>query len=159
MIELSFASLLEIRAENVVGKRTVSDKWHNRGVVTVPKAGRPTKEYDRKTFADLIGIGCGCDEICWFFRDETGKPANIDTLSRWCVREFGVNFQEYRRQNGAMALKIQLRQAQINLAKKSAAMAIFLGKNYLGQTDEPAAPHESNELLQSLYDLERGSKP
>ena len=122
------------------------------------KTGRPTKEYDKKTFADLIGIGCGCDEICWFFRDETGKPANIDTLSRWCVREFGCTFQEYRRQNGAIALKIQLRKNQITLSKTSAAMAIFLGKNYLGQTDEPAAPHESNELLQSLFDLERGSK-
>lgn len=124
----------------------------------MPRTGRPKKEYDKKTFADLIGIGCGCDEICWFFRDETGKPANIDTISRWCVREFGMTFQEYRRQNGAMALKIQLRQAQLSLAKKSAAMAIFLGKNYLGQTDEPAAPQDANELLQSLFDLERRSE-
>ena len=99
------------------------------------RTGRPKKEYDKKTFADLIGIGCGADEVCWFFRDETGKPANIDTLSRWCVREFGMTFQDYRRQNGAMALKIRLRNAQIKLAEHSAAMAIFLGKNYLGQTD------------------------
>ena len=114
------------------------------------------KEYDKKTFADLIGIGCGADEICWFFRDDSGKPANIDTLSRWCVRTFGMTFQDYRRQNGAMALKIQLRQAQISLAKKSASMAIFLGKNYLGQSDEPAPKENSNELLESLIALERG---
>jgi hypothetical protein len=121
------------------------------------KMGRPVKNYDKKAFVDLIGIGCGADEICWFFRDESGKPVNIDTLSRWCVREFGCTFQEYRRQNGAMFLKIQLRKNQIALSKTSAAMAIFLGKNYLGQTDEPAAPQEANELMQSLFDLERRS--
>ena len=123
----------------------------------MPRMGRPRKEFDKKVFVDLIGIGCGADEICWFFRDESGKPANVDTISRWCKREFGCTFQDYRRQNGAMALKIQLRQAQIKLAKQSAAMAIFLGKNYLGQKDEPAiAGGETNELLQSLLDLERG---
>ncbi len=103
------------------------------------KMGRPLKEYDAKTFADLIGIGCGMDEVCWFFRDETGKPANIDTISRWCKRTFGKTFQEYRRENGAMMLKIQLRQNQLNLSKHSAAMAIFLGKQYLGQSDDPSS--------------------
>jgi hypothetical protein len=121
------------------------------------KMGRPLKDFDKKVFVDLIGIGCGCDEICWFFRDETGKPANIDTLSRWCVREFGCTFKEYRQKNGAMFLKIQLRKNQIALSKTSAAMAIFLGKNYLGQTDEPTAPQEANDLMQSLFDLERRS--
>lgn len=124
----------------------------------MPRTGRPRKEYDKKTFADLIGIGCGAEEICWFFRDDSGKPTNIDTLSRWCVREFGMTFQEYRRQNGAMALKIRLRNAQIKLAEHSAAMAIFLGKNYLGQTDEPTVAQSNNELLESLLDLERGTQ-
>ena len=123
----------------------------------MPRTGRPLKEYDKKTFVDLIGIGCGADEICWFFRDGNGKPANIDTVSRWCVREFGCTFQEYRRQNGAMFLKIQLRKNQISLSKTSAAMAIFLGKNYLGQSDEPTAPEHGSELLQSLMNLERGA--
>ena len=115
------------------------------------------KEYDKKTFADLIGIGCGCDEICWFFRDDSGKPANIDTISRWCVRTFGMNFQEYRRQNGAVALKIQLRKNQIALSKTSAAMAIFLGKNYLGQADEPVVKDTDNDLLQAMFEMERGA--
>ena len=70
-----------------------------------------------------------------------------------------MTFQEYRRQNGAMALKIRLRNAQIKLAEHSAAMAIFLGKNYLGQTDEPTAAQSDNELLQSLLDIERRAGP
>lgn len=37
-----------------------------------------------------------------------------------------------------MALKVAVRKNQLELSKKSAAMAIFLGKNYLGQTDNPA---------------------
>lgn len=100
------------------------------------RTGRPKKEFDKKTFQDLVGLGCTQEEICWFFRDETGKSANIDTLTRWCKREFDMTFQEYFRQNGCMALKIQLRRNQMNLSKSSAAMAIFLGKNYLGQTDQ-----------------------
>lgn len=101
----------------------------------MPRTGRPKKEFDKKQFEKLIGIGCGEAEIRWWFRDENGKNANLDTLSRWCKREYGMTFQEYRRQNGAMFLKIQLRDNQLALSKKSAAMAIFLGKNYLGQSD------------------------
>lgn len=99
------------------------------------KAGRPTREFDVKQFNDLIALGCKQDEICWWFRDDKGKPANPDTLSRWCERKFGVNFQEYSRENGGMHLKIQLRKNQLELSAKNAAMAIFLGKNYLEQTD------------------------
>lgn len=125
---------------------------------TPSKMGRPLKDFDKKVFVDLIGIGCGCDEICWFFRDESGKPANIDTLSRWCVREFGMTFKEYRQKNGAMFLKIQLRKNQIALSKTSAAMAIFLGKNYLGQADEPVVKDNDNDLLQAMYEMEREIK-
>ena len=97
--------------------------------------GRPRKEFDKKTFEDLCSLGCSQEEICWFFRDEKGKPANIDTLSRWCVRTYKMTFQEYFKQNGFMALKIQLRRNQFELSKKSAAMAIWLGKQYLDQKD------------------------
>ena len=122
-------------------------------------AGRPKKEFDKKAFCDLVGLGCAWDEIAWFFRDETGKPANIDTISRWCKREFGVNFQEYKRKNGGVALKIKLRQNQLKLSESSAAMAIFLGKNYLGQTDGQAdSGGEINELLRSLHELEEKRK-
>lgn len=124
---------------------------------TTKKMGRPLKEYDKKAFVDLIGLGCGAEEICWFFRDDDGKPANGDTLSRWCERVFGMTFKEYRQKNGAMFLKIQLRKNQIALSKTSAAMAIFLGKNYLGQSDEPTARDDENELLSSLMELERRS--
>lgn len=99
--------------------------------------GRPRIEIDKKTFVDLVGLGCLQDEICWFFRDESGKPISEDTLTRWCKREFGCNFAEYRNQNGAMAIKIKLRRNQLKLSEKSAAMAIWLGKQILGQVENP----------------------
>lgn len=100
-------------------------------------AGRPQKTFDKKIFSDLVGLGCSQEEICWFFRDASGKPANVDTLSRWCKREFGLNFQEYKAKVGLMALKIQLRKNQLELSKKSSAMAIWLGKQYLNQKEAP----------------------
>jgi methylphosphotriester-DNA--protein-cysteine methyltransferase len=99
------------------------------------RTGRPKKEFDLKTFQDLVGLGCNQEEICWYFRDETGKPANIDTLTRWCKRTFNMTFQEYFKENGFMAMKIQLRKNQFELSKRSAAMAIWLGKQYLDQKD------------------------
>ena len=117
--------------------------------------GRPTKEFDIKAFQDLVGLGCSQEEICWFFRDETGKPANIDTLTRWCKRTFDMTFQEYFAKNGYMALKIKLRRNQFKLSEKNAAMAIFLGKNYLGQrdyyeTDNQEAINKLDKILEGM---------
>lgn len=120
------------------------------------RMGRPKKEFDKKIFQDLVGLGCTQEEICWFFRDETGKSANIDTLTRWCKREFDMTFQEYFRQNGCIALKIQLRRNQMNLSKSSAAMAIFLGKNLLGQTDRVEQTVMEVEDLSSLAEMLKG---
>lgn len=111
------------------------------------KRGRPTINFDKKQFIDLVALGCNQEEICWFFRDETGKVANIDTLSRWCKREFGATFQEYSKQNSLMALKIKLRRNQFELSKHSVPMAIWLGKQYLGQ-------HEPQQEIQLSHDDE-----
>ena len=52
--------------------------------------------------------------------------------------------------------KISLRRAQFRLAEKSAAMAIFLGKNYLGQRDavetefNPQSLQKARELLEGV---------
>lgn len=117
------------------------------------RTGRPQKEFDQKTFADLISLGCEQDEICWFFRDSNGKPANKDTLSRWCQRTYGLNFHDYKTQNGLMRLKIELRQNQLALSKKSAAMAIWLGKQYLDQRDNPEIETPDDEPLNRLLGI------
>ena len=121
--------------------------------------GRPVKEFDIKAFQDLVGLGCTQEEICWYFRDETGRCANVDTLSRWCKRTFGLNFQEYFAKNGYMALKIKLRRNQFKLSEKSAAMAIWLGKQYLGQMEQPDTSDPNDDPLMNLLgDLDEQSK-
>ena len=119
------------------------------------RTGRPPINFDKKQFIDLVALGCNQEEICWFFRDETGKVANIDTLSRWCKREFGVTFQEYSKQNSLMMLKIQLRRNQFELSKHSVPMAIFLGKNWLGQTDKVEQTITEVEDLTGLAEMLR----
>lgn len=118
------------------------------------KRGRPTVEFDEKTFIDLVGLGCSEDEICFFFRDSTGKPANVNTLSRWCERTFGMNFREYSNKNKLLSLKIKLRRNQLKLSEKSASMAIWLGKQYLGQRDnvetEAAITDDTRAEIESM---------
>jgi hypothetical protein len=87
-------------------------------------------EIDRDEFEKLCGMQCTLPEIACFF------DCSEDTIERWCKREYGAGFAEVfsvKRGKG----KIALRRAQFDLAKKNAAMAIWLGRQYLGQTDHP----------------------
>jgi phosphopantetheine--protein transferase-like protein len=108
------------------------------------------KECIVKCFGTGFSEGIRPSEI-EILRDEKGKPANIDTLSRWCKRTYGMTFQEYIKKVGCMGMKIRIRRNQLKLSEKSAAMAIFLGKNYLGQTD--VAVEDNNETLQRLDEV------
>lgn len=91
---------------------------------------RPVKEINQTEFEKLCGLQCTRDEICGWF-GITDK-----TLDGWCKRTYGEGFSaiyDKKRETG----RISLRRAQFQLAQKSAAMAIFLGKQYLGQRDTP----------------------
>ena len=110
------------------------------------KGGRPRKEIDRTQFEKPCSLQCTKDEICGWF-DVTDK-----TLESWCKREYRLGFSDVfakKREAG----KISLRRAQFQLASKSAAMAIFLGKQYLGQTDTGTAQTATAETLQKLDDV------
>lgn len=91
--------------------------------------GRRPKEIDQKQFENLCGLQCTYEEICSWF-DVTDK-----TLNSWCKRTYGKNFSEVFREKRGRG-KISLRRTQWELAKKNASMAIFLGKQYLGQSDQ-----------------------
>ena len=90
--------------------------------------GRPKKEIDKKIFENLCGLQCTLEEIAGVF------DCSADTIERWCKREYGETFAETYKKHSAKG-KTSLRRIQFKLAEKSAAMAIFLGKNYLGQKD------------------------
>ena len=89
---------------------------------------RPRKEIDQKQFENLCGLQCTLEEICGWF-DVTDK-----TLDGWCKRTYHASFSEvFKQKRGAG--KISLRRSQWRLAEKNATMAIFLGKQFLGQRD------------------------
>jgi len=93
-------------------------------------AGRPRTQIDQNQFENLCKLQCTLSEISgWFGCSE-------DTIERWCKRTYKERFKAVyaaKREAG----KISLRRAQFRLAETNAAMAIFLGKQYLGQTDDP----------------------
>lgn len=91
-------------------------------------AGRPRKNLDKKQFKSLCAMFCTLEEIAAFFE------CSEDTVERWCKREYEANFAEVYKEFSA-AGKISLRRNQMKMAEKNVAMAIFLGKNYLGQKD------------------------
>lgn len=107
------------------------------------KRGRPQKEIDKDQFEKLCEMQCTLDEITGFFR------VADKTLENWCKLTYGLNFYEVFKQK-RQAGKISLRRTQFQLAKKSAAMAIFLGKNYLGQSDKDAWQRQMDEKTLEL---------
>ena len=93
------------------------------------KVGRPRKEIDQKIFEKLCALQCTQKEIqSWF-------EVSDKTLFAWCRRAYGENFSVIWAQKAEKG-KISLRRKQWHLAEKSPAMAIFLGKNILGQSDK-----------------------
>lgn len=92
------------------------------------RRGRPRKQIDEEQFEKLCALQCTEVEIASFFN------CNIDTLSDWCVRQYGENFSEIAKKKRQIG-KISLRRTQWKMAEKSPVMAIFLGKQYLDQSD------------------------
>lgn len=104
--------------------------------------GRPRKEIKQDVFEKLCALFCTEEEIADFF------DCTIDTINNWCKRTYNDTFLEvYRKKK--VGGKISLRRSQMRLAEKSAAMAIFLGKNYLGQKDDYT---DTNEDMLSKLD-------
>ena len=111
--------------------------------------GRPQKEIDQSLFEKLCGLQCTLAEIAGMF------DCSEDTIERWCKRTYDEGFAETYKKHSA-AGKLSLRRAQFRLAEKSAAMAIFLGKNYLGQSDHVVI--EDKSALDKLDEILKGTQ-
>ena len=94
---------------------------------------------DKEQFERLCSIMCSVDEICGFF------GVSYDTLKRFCKQNYGQNFEVVQKDKSALG-KISLRRIQFKQAERYPAMAIFLGKQYLGQTDNAHLDNLSDEL-------------
>lgn len=92
-------------------------------------AGRPKKEIDYQAVEKLANIQCTQEEIASFLE------LSVRTLQR--DEEF-CRIYKKAQDNG----KMSLRRMQYKLADKNPTMAIWLGKQYLGQRD--SFPDEVN---------------
>ena len=98
------------------------------------KMGRKKIVVDWKKVDAMCKIQCTAEEIC------SVLDLSEDTLTRRCKEEFDVTFAEYSKQKRE-AGKASLRRMQWAMAEKNPAMAIFLGKNILGQSDKQHLDH------------------
>lgn len=133
------------------------------------KGGRPEVEISIEQLAKLASYGCTQEEAAHFF------GCSVSTIKN------RLKDEAYRAawDQGLAAVRIALRKDQLRLAKRNATMAIFLGKQLLGQKDrhdhalmgadggpvrsetmvqaaEPASDDLSDEQLTRLY-LEKAS--
>lgn len=105
------------------------------------KMGRPKKEINQREFEAMCMIQCTEAEIC------SVLGVSEKTLNAWCRKTYKATFSQVfaqKRKNGW----VSLRRTQWELAKKNVSMAIFLGKNYLGQSDRIQV--DQTEVLNKL---------
>ena len=111
---------------------------------------------DKRQFENLCGLQCTLLEICDFFDVED------DTLNSWCKKTYGTTFSEVFKLKRGKG-QISLRRMQWKLAEKNPTMAIFLGKQYLGQKDKIEYTDDGmksiNENINNIANLLNNPKP
>lgn len=106
---------------------------------------RPKLKIDKNVFEDLCELQCTLPEFSSFLH------VSEDTIERWCQRTYKRNFAEvFAEKRGAG--KVSLRRSQFRLAETNPTMAIWLGKQYLGQTDkqEIAISTQTDETIKEM---------
>ena len=113
---------------------------------TISHTGRPRNEIDWTLFEQLCAIHCTQSEIASMLK------VHVDTLRDKTKKKYGEEFSTVYKiysENG----KCSLRRYQFVLAKKNTAMAIWLGKQWLGQKEDPSESfQQTNKLVQVLLD-------
>lgn len=92
------------------------------------KAGRPITNIDKDQFVKLCELQATLREVAGFFH------CSEDAVRSWCKREMEMTFEQAYEEYRVGGL-LSLRRNQFQLAEKNTAMAIWLGKQHLGQKD------------------------
>lgn len=108
------------------------------------KMGRPRKEINFDELGKLAQMQCTQSEVAGWFE------VSEDTIERRIREETGLTFAEYLREKGEGG-KSALRRVQMQTALKgNPTMLIWLGKQYLGQT-EKSDPNDSLRRVEVAY--------
>ena len=99
---------------------------------------RPRIEIDKEQFEKLCSIQCTVEEIAGFF------DCSRATIERWCKREYKEDFDTTFGKKRGIG-KISLRRSQFRMAETNPTMAIWLGKQYLGQTERQEIAVSKND--------------
>lgn len=115
--------------------------------------GRPRIEIDEEQFKGLCSIQCTLEEISNWFK------CSEDTIERWCKRELKMSFADAYKKF-SVGGKISLRRAQMKMAEHNATMAIWLGKQYLNQTDksEVSVAMNDDDSIKEMEEYFKGKK-
>lgn len=94
------------------------------------KGDTPAQDRINKSqFEALCRIMCTKEEIADIFE------VDADTLNAWCKKIYGDTFSVVYKKKSAKG-KMSLRRYQFEQAKKNPTLAIWLGKQWLGQSDK-----------------------
>lgn len=125
--------------------------------LTTPSAGRPKKDVDWELFEQLCSIQCTQSEMSSFLK------VNIETLrekarEHYNEQDFSLIYKRFSETG-----KCSLRRYQFIQAKTKPNMAIWLGKQWLGQRDHTEDVKELvvDELREGIRRLSKecGSEP
>lgn len=89
------------------------------------------KIFDRNIFERLLERMCSEPEICGVF------GCSPHTLRRWVRETYGQSYTTVAEQHRGKG-KAELRRLGFKHAEKNAVVWIFMAKNYLGMSDNPA---------------------
>lgn len=100
-------------------------------------------EQQFRQFENLCSLQCTEEEIC------SVMNVSDKTLNRLLKEHYKMDFSEAHKKYSAVG-KISLRRTQFKMAERSDRMAIWLGKQYLGQK-EPE--RERSEQITDIEDM------
>lgn len=108
--------------------------------------GRPQKQINKAIFENLMRIQCTKEEICAVLM------VSENTLLHWVKENYdGANFCTVFSTFKAVG-RASLRRIQQDHAEKSPRMAIWLGKQYLGQRDTDKDQIQNNDSIDAFID-------
>lgn len=118
---------------------------------------RPRIDIDKDQFEKLCSIQCTEEEIAGFFK------CSVDTIERWCEKNYKARFAEVFAQKRGLG-RISLRRSQFRLAETNPTMAIWLGKQWLGQTDKQEVAVSVNDddtikEMESYFESKQAENP